>query len=543
MTTKVSPDVREARTGRPEDSDPSTLAALVKFAGAAAVLAMLSDAVIGHGLIWENDPYWTYWVTDTFLIATIFGLGSAWIGVGAVRGAVLTAVQTVVLTTYYWTFSPIGLPSHSQWLDLEHTWVTGPPVHFGVYYLGYLAALWLWRRRDRVRNLPSRPVARDAAEALAVGVGVVVAAGSAQAVILGEFPGVTWFVVRIIVATVFTMAWWTVAGRDARAGVGGGIALTAVLLAYGHYLGPVGIPETNLRLIARDSPPLDAHWLSYVDEWLIVLPITLLVSLGAYLFTATRQGDGSLRVQSVRRPLVVAGVVVAGLVGLGIVVAAEGAPDDHVATVTANGSVQFGAGPDFGGPVGTGSGEFHLRAQVRNPRVTPLPPHDRVELRAALECGGEVSYEITSDQLMITDPAGRFTTWGGVGFDKWHHGRSGVGSDAEPATRSDVIVFALADIGADGETIATGVPVHAMAVNDGDIELHVGDPASPVPGLPDGGLRVLWQGGDVDAPESYQRSANTFGSAVLLALIALVAFGLRRDEADPGRAETLRARD
>ena len=56
----------------------------------------------------------------------------------------VTAVQTLILTTYYWSLSPIGLPSHPEWLDLQHTWVTGPPVHFGVYYLGYLVALWLW---------------------------------------------------------------------------------------------------------------------------------------------------------------------------------------------------------------------------------------------------------------------------------------------------------------------------------------------------------------------------------------------------------------
>lgn len=56
-------------------------------------------------------------------------------------------VHTLVLAIYYWSFSPIGLPSSPEWLDLGHTWVTGVPVHFGVIYLGYLLALWLWRRR------------------------------------------------------------------------------------------------------------------------------------------------------------------------------------------------------------------------------------------------------------------------------------------------------------------------------------------------------------------------------------------------------------
>lgn len=77
-----------------------------------------------RALLWENDPYWTYWITKTFLIATVFGLGTAWLGMGIGRGAAITAVHTVVLTAYYWSLSPIGLPSHPEWLDLEHTWVT-----------------------------------------------------------------------------------------------------------------------------------------------------------------------------------------------------------------------------------------------------------------------------------------------------------------------------------------------------------------------------------------------------------------------------------
>jgi hypothetical protein len=60
---------------------------------------------------------------QTFLIATVFGLGTAWLGTGVGRGAVIPFVHTVILTVYYWTLSPIGLPSHPDWLDLEHTWI------------------------------------------------------------------------------------------------------------------------------------------------------------------------------------------------------------------------------------------------------------------------------------------------------------------------------------------------------------------------------------------------------------------------------------
>jgi hypothetical protein len=126
-------------------------AEVAKFTATVALAGISVDAAIGHGLTWENDPYWTYWVTKTFLIATIFGLGTAWFGIGPDRGAVRTVVHTLVLTVYYWTFSPIGLPSVPTWLDLEHTWITtGLPIHFGVIYAGYLLTLWAWRRRGDI---------------------------------------------------------------------------------------------------------------------------------------------------------------------------------------------------------------------------------------------------------------------------------------------------------------------------------------------------------------------------------------------------------
>jgi|GEM_PF-6682095 len=51
-----------------------SLRSLAKFTAVAALLAILSDAAVGHALLWENDPYWSYWITKTFLIATVFAL-------------------------------------------------------------------------------------------------------------------------------------------------------------------------------------------------------------------------------------------------------------------------------------------------------------------------------------------------------------------------------------------------------------------------------------------------------------------------------------
>src|SRR5215208_6685032 len=94
---------------------------LAKLTATIALFAILADAAVRHALAWENDPYWTYWITKTFLIATVFGFGTAWFGVGVKQGAAITVVHSVVLTLYYWSLSPIGLPAHPDWLDLEHT--------------------------------------------------------------------------------------------------------------------------------------------------------------------------------------------------------------------------------------------------------------------------------------------------------------------------------------------------------------------------------------------------------------------------------------
>ncbi|MDP9389624.1 MAG: zf-HC2 domain-containing protein [Actinomycetota bacterium] len=151
------------------------------------------------------------------------------------RRAVITAVHALILTVYYWSLSPIALPSHPEWLDLQHTWVTGLPVHFGVIYLGYLAALWLSQRRDRAASRPDTESATPAAHAtraLAVGVAIAIVGSFLEALAVGKFPGVTWFVMRILITVPFVPAWWAAAGRDRASAVGGGITLAFILATY-----------------------------------------------------------------------------------------------------------------------------------------------------------------------------------------------------------------------------------------------------------------------------------------------------------------------
>lgn len=112
---------------------------LLKFSFLVALSSIFIDAVVAHGLFWENDPYWTYWITKTFLIATVFSVGTAFLGVGIIPGAIITAVHTLILEVYYQWFAPVGLPQEPEWLDFNKLWTTGVPVH----YLSIFAAIFL----------------------------------------------------------------------------------------------------------------------------------------------------------------------------------------------------------------------------------------------------------------------------------------------------------------------------------------------------------------------------------------------------------------
>jgi hypothetical protein len=84
---------------RPFDLRPiaGPLQRVVTFGAWVGLSAIFVDAAIAHGLFWENDPYWTYWITKTFLITTIFTLGTALLGIGLWQGLALTAVHTLIL--------------------------------------------------------------------------------------------------------------------------------------------------------------------------------------------------------------------------------------------------------------------------------------------------------------------------------------------------------------------------------------------------------------------------------------------------------------
>jgi hypothetical protein len=259
-----------------------------KFTAMVALLAIFADAAIGHALLWENDPYWTYWITKTFLIATVVGLGTCWLGLGLLRGAIIIAVHTLVLTIYYWTFSPIGLPSHPSWLDLEHTWLTGLPVHFGVIYLGYVLGLWAWRRRGHSMSPANKGTATLALLVLVEALVIVIIAGLLATIALDDFPGFTWFLVRVLITVPFLLGLWSMLGRDWVTAVVGALVLALIWATYGHFLGPVGLPDTPLRIFDAAPPPATSRFLDYNELWLISVPIYLVVMFMVLLIDVLR---------------------------------------------------------------------------------------------------------------------------------------------------------------------------------------------------------------------------------------------------------------
>ncbi|MDQ4023869.1 MAG: hypothetical protein M3217_00035, partial [Actinomycetota bacterium] len=381
-------------------SDVVTLRDVAKFTGAVALLAIFADAAVGHGLLWENDPYWTYWITKTFLIATVFGLGTAWSGVGVARGAVITAVHTVVLTIYYWSFSPIGLPSSPEWLDLEHTWVTGVPVHFGVIYLGYLLALWLWRRRERAAE--DGDPGRAAARALATSLAVVVVGGGAASLAVGDFPGVTWYLVRLLITVPFVLAWWTFAGSDRVAAVVGGVVLAFLWATYSHFLGPVGLPDTPLRLFEQVPPEATVSWLDYRETWLTGLPVVFVVSTAVLLFASRRAHAEGERASTRPLALAGAGVVVVSLV-LGGVAYASNEPGGDDASVSAAGPARVEVGSWYGDDFSDVTASLELHARDRAARVTPLEPHDVLTIEASVQHVDGSVYDIFVDDPLVSD--------------------------------------------------------------------------------------------------------------------------------------------
>jgi hypothetical protein len=357
----------------------------------------------------------------------------------------------------------------------------------------------------------------------------VVVAGLLASLALGEFPGLTWFLVRLLITVPFLLLWWAAAGRDRVSAVAGGVTLAFVWATYGQFVGPAGLPDLPLRIFNTDPPGATVRWLDYKELWGISLPIYIVVMVGV-LVLASRGVAGAVRG---RRAVGAAAAIAALLFTTGSTVS----PEDRglTARFSASGTARVETGPFYSGQFGPpGNGTIEITATDMGDRVSPLEPHDRLAIEASIQAGGR-TYEVLAAKPMVSDPLGRFTTWWGVGFDVWHHGKSGIGTAVLPAMRSEVAVFGVGDLSVDGRVVGKGVPVHVMTTPSGSepnrlLELDVGDPAvGALPEVPAGHLRVVWDSFSGEVPKGLETTRYLVGDIVLLALL-LAAFVLNRRE-------------
>lgn len=389
-------------------------AGVVKFGLLVGLGGIFYDAVLAHGLMWENDPYWTYWITKTFLIATVFALATAFFGIGLAQGAIATAVHTLILEVYYQWLSPVGLPREPQWLDFDHVWITGVPIHYASIFAGYLTALWMWRRRPLAAQPSPRRLGLFALVATAL---VLVLDGLVvQGLILRENPGLTFFVVRALISVPFFLALAAYVGLDDAGVVMGSALLALTWTAYSIYLGPTGLPLGPI-----EYPGFEALWLrafpgqlvaALLATWLAARALGLRDAIG----TARHpRGDGHERTARWTAPL----LAVLMLLGAGAALAAgmmlarqPDAPGIEVGA-SASGDALIVGGPE---PFALGhaqltSGTIEIRAVETGDRWSPLQSRDTMAVTAEVRDPRDgAAYRVTVNTPMRQEPEGRYTT-------------------------------------------------------------------------------------------------------------------------------------
>jgi hypothetical protein len=299
------------------------------------------------------------------------------------------------------------------------------------------------------------------------------------------------------------------------------------------------LPDTPLRIGDQQPPPATSGWLDYRETWLISLPIYM-VAMTFVLFAASHflpRSEGRRRLRGIVAPAAgVLSVLVTPLLLGNIWVDSGG----KAARLEASGSARVEHGSWYSDQLEPAQATLELAAKDRVRKVTPLPPHDELDMSAHVEHSDGNSYDIVVDKPMVSDAAGRHTTWWGVGIDVWHHGKSGIGTDQIPAVRADLAVFGIGKVAVDGRPVAVNVPVHVMTGEGefgGRLELDVGDPDTLVPTLPEGHLRVVWSdyngGPDRDAEWTHYAIGD-----VVLALLLLFGIAATRGTAPNRRRRT-----
>ena len=525
------------------DGERLSVRGTAKFGLLTALCAIFIDAAIAHGLFWENDPYWTYWITKSFLIATVFIIGTALLGIGIVQGMVITVVHTAILEIYYEWLAPVGLPQEPEWLDDNHLWVTGVPVHYLAILTGYFMALWIWRRAyrplqgsDRRSGEERREAARGddrrtgedrrasedrgASEDDAPRAGPLALAGSSlltaviilvlsgiitHALLMGEFPGITYFVQHLLIGFVFLYVWSAYVGMGGSGWILAALMLALTWTAYGIYLGPTGLPEKIV-------------YLTHHQLWSRVFPgdfVSAMIGLFAVTRILPRLGRSTARAAV---PMLALLVVLPG--------EAEAKPRGLHAGASASGEAHRVLGPD---PVDMRSGQpangsIAIRVVEGGNRWSHVQSRDWVELTADFT-GADGRYRVVVDRPMPRHPLGKYTTWNGVALNHDMHGETGIGTPKLPLMKPDISLYGWGKVWRDGELIAAMAPVHAMVSSKEPmrgIMLEVDTEEKTLRGVPDGYLTVHWPTvSNLRMPHRTLRLVETLGWIGLIGLALL----------------------
>ncbi|YCI06371.1 hypothetical protein M1D34_32265 (plasmid) [Ensifer sp. D2-11] len=486
----------------------------VKFAVLVGLSGIFIDAVIAHGLFWDNDPYWTYWVTKSFLITSVFLFGTAFLGIGILPGLILTAAHTAILEIYYQWLAPVGLPQEPEWLDFNHLWVTGVPAHFLAIFAGYLLALWLWRRNRPTQQIERAQTWHFAVYGLLTTVLIVAVDGVlTQMLLLRHFPGVTFFVQHTLIGFVFVCAWTAYAGVGRVGWIVGSLMLALVWVAYNMYLGPRGLP---LR------PPT---YSGYEDLWWWSFPgafVSALLGwwLGGYLMKMRRKLDWT----GVAMTLLI--IAVAYPV-FGQTLPVEKGTNAMLAGARASGQGMRVVGPDPTNLQRTQpiSGEIIVETSEMGNRWSHVQNTDGMRVRAVFT-SGSAQYEITVDKSMPRHPLGLYTTWSGVVYDHEMHGDTGIGTGKLPKMKPEIALWGWGSVKRDGQVIAAMAPVHIMVSSEDrpmpGIMLEVDTEDKALTAEPDGYIHVMWpKVGQLQMPTGQTQTRMIIGWIAMVGIVGL----------------------
>lgn len=491
---------------------------VVLFGTLVGISAIFFDAAIAHGLWWENDPYWTYWITKTFLIVAVYILATAGLGIGIWQGALASLIHTIILEVYYDFLAPIGLPQAYWWLEFKDLWGSGFITHYLVIFAGYLLALWIYlRMRTRADIVQKSQVDRySILSVLMLAIIILLLDGLiTQGFIINSFPGITFYVQRLIITFVFLSLWGAYIGFDNAGRVMAALMLSLLWTAYSMYLGPLGLPYKP------------AYFMEYTELWLKSFPGGLVSALiGLWLgrgllvrYTETTKIPSAILLLLVVTQLAIpyvakAAELPASAVSLGSGTAMAGPePYDTTSTLPMSGSIQIST------------------TDVGN-RWSPIQDTDKIDVTADFTIQGS-AYHVTITQPMTNNPTFHYPTWQGVAYNTELHGNTGVGTNKLPKVKPEISLWGWATIIKDGTEIARLAPSHIMVMTQEPmkgITLEIGAEGKTLAAVPNGYINIMWpKVDDIKMPKSQENAREWTGWGVLLLLNIGLYLLIRRE--------------